>query len=210
MAQPLMTRWSANKGPHSLSKLSNFASSPRVPSIAETVALQASITFAYTLLIVIGANHPDSAVGQLMGQWIADADNIRRLLFSKLPGPSSAALFPIGLAVYRNILAVCLGLAGASFLLTRRYWSTWAYLIEMRFETSRSQSGVADRVMLVGHRLAVLGLLATALFLSNFAEAGWPYAQTWTLLSTPILVALGYWFACNAMMLRSHTGQLTV
>ena len=165
-----MTRWSANKGPHSLSKLSNFAFPPRVPSIAETVALQASITFAYTLPIVIGANHPNSVVGQ----WIADADNIRRLLVSKLPGPSSTALFPIGLAVYRNVLAVCLGVAGASFLLTRRYWSTWAYLIEMRFETSRSQSGAADRVMLVGHRLAVLGLLATVLLLSNSLKPDGP------------------------------------
>ncbi|MBK5197661.1 MAG: hypothetical protein JJE37_05200 [Methyloceanibacter sp.] len=88
------------------------------PSIAKTALLQATITFAYTLLIVAGVARPNSIAGQLLGQWIGDTYSLTRLLLAEGPEPSSATQFPE--SVVRWSMTVIHALLGTPFLQPER------------------------------------------------------------------------------------------
>jgi len=152
----------------------------RTPSIAEAVALEAAINFAYTLLIVAAAGRPDTLVGQLAEQWIAAMDRFVSLLSGRVSelSSTSATRMHDGVVIYQNVLAVSLAVAGLSFMAMRSHWVTWARSIASQSEPLFNRRGAAQRTMLTGYRLAILGLLATALLLFQIdlllGEGGWP------------------------------------
>lgn len=204
--------WSrcGQKGAASLSRPSIFTVPPqgRPLSIAEAVALEAAISFAYALLILAAIGRPDTIVGQLAEQWISATDGLISLLSGSASelSSTSATRMHDGVVIYQNILAVSLAVAGLSLMTTRPHWATWARSIASQSQPLFSRKG-ADRAMPAGYRLAILGLAATALLLIQvdvrLGEGGWDlYTPSWTFFRAPVLISLGYWFACKAVALR--------
>ena len=130
-----------------------FRSNEHAPSIARAAALEFAVTFAYTLLVAIAANDPDSPGGQLLTNWIAGIDALIKWLSMGLPASSGAggAVTPGGAFIYRHILAVSLAVTAISFVGTRRYWDAWSRSISSRLRPA--QSSARNRVMLIGHRI---------------------------------------------------------
>lgn len=180
----------------------------RAPGITRTALLQSAVTFLYTLLVAIAANRPASLGGQLLAEWLVVIDGLLEALLG-VPAMSKAPPAD-GIIIYRHVLIISLAVTAMGVLATRRYWGAWAASIAKRFGPSSERSEKAERMFLIGRRLAFLGLFATAFLLfiteQRIAEAGWPLStQSWMLFFAPGLTSVGYWFACYATALRNDS-----
>jgi hypothetical protein len=176
------------------------------PSIAEAATFQLAVTCIYTFLVIAATGHPKSLTAQLVNFGVVATDQVLGLLFGSPVEPEVDALMPEGVAVYQHVLLVCIIVIAITFSMTRQYRRNWADSLRHRFRIPLGKCGSMERLM-VGYRLAVLGLTATALlaFLGEWrlSEAGWDlYTPSWTFLRAPILTSIGFWFACHVEALR--------
>ena len=170
---------------------------------------------AYTILVVIAAERPDSLLGSIMQTWIAFTRRLVDIALLLTPSRDFSAnpALEERIADYRHLLAACALITIWSVALSRVCWPHWAELLRARLGAENASRRPTRFILEFAYRTTLLGIIAV-MFLMLFGEPRWEqattflYARDWPFLRAPALAAIACGLACRAAALRrclTHT-----
>jgi hypothetical protein len=190
-------------------RLPDIGNSGRVkPGIPQIVLASTLTGLAYTILVVIGAERPESLLGRIIQTWVAFTRHLVDVALFLAPAPnfSPNSALEEKIADYRHLLVVCTLIMVWSVLSSRAYWPHWAECLEARLGAGHGQRRSATFFLIFAYRTTILGIIAVA-FLMLFGEprgeraVTFLYAGSWSFFRAPVLTAVACGLACRAAAL---------